>query len=251
MKARAAMRVAVRLLRLTEIVLEAGGDFFLHCVFHGGFPGRSWRARWLHRHARRALKILDLVPRLSGPVPTRGLLVSNHLGYLDVVVMAAITPAIFVSKSEVKRWPVFGQLAQMAGTLFVDRERRTQVPRINESIQTALDEGVLVVLFPEGTSSNGEEVLPFRSALLEPAARGTCPLFAACVRYALDDGDVRREVCYWGNHTFVPHLLNLLAKRKVRAAVQFAPVTSPPANRKELARTLREEVLRLKAANPP
>ncbi|HZT23855.1 MAG TPA: lysophospholipid acyltransferase family protein [Verrucomicrobiae bacterium] len=191
------------------------------------------------------------MPRLSGPVPTRGLLVSNHLGYLDVVVMAAITPAIFVSKSEVKRWPVFGQLAQMAGTLFVDRERRTQVPRINESIQTALDEGVLVVLFPEGTSSNGEEVLPFRSALLEPAARGTCPLFAACVRYALDDGDVRREVCYWGNHTFVPHLLNLLAKRKVRAAVQFAPVTSPPANRKELARTLREEVLRLKAANPP
>jgi 1-acyl-sn-glycerol-3-phosphate acyltransferase len=251
MKARSAMRLAIRLLRLAEIVLVAGGDFFLHRIFHGGPPDRSWRARWLHRHARRALKILDLAPRLSGPVPTRGLLVSNHLGYLDVVVMAAITPAIFVSKSEVKRWPVFGQLAQMAGTLFVDRERRTQVPRINQTIQAALDEGALVVLFPEGTSSNGEEVLPFRSALLEPAARGAHPLFAAGVRYALDDGDVRREVCYWGNHTFVPHLLNLLTKQKVRAAVQFAPVTSPPTDRKELARRLREEVLRLKAAGPP
>jgi 1-acyl-sn-glycerol-3-phosphate acyltransferase len=222
-------------------------DFLFRCAFRKN-NSRARRAAWLQRHCRRALRIFPLQPEVAGPVPSCGLLISNHLGYLDILVLGAIAPAVFVSKREVKFWPVFGQCAQLAGTLFVDRARRMRVGEVNRDIQNALDGGALVVLFPEGTSSNGQGVLPFKTALLEPAARSSLPLTVACIQYTLDDGDAGGEICYWGDHTFFPHLLHLLGKCRLRAAVRFAefPRTGA-ADRKQLARELREEILKLKA----
>lgn len=208
------------------------------------------RALWVQRHARRLLKIFKLEPQVAGPVPTRGLHVSNHLGYLDILLLASITPAVFVSKSEIKSWPLVGWLTQMGGTLFVNRERRGQVGRMNYEIQAALDRGALVVLFPEGTSSNGEKVLPFRSSLLESVAQTSHPLSISAIQYAIEDGDASEDVCYWGEHTFLPHLLNLLGKRAVRATVHFAPFQRTGTDRKLLAVQLREEILKLKAGGP-
>jgi 1-acyl-sn-glycerol-3-phosphate acyltransferase len=184
--------------------------------------------------------------QVSGSVPTSGLLISNHLGYLDVLVLSSITPAVFVAKREVKSWPVAGWLAQLAGTLFVNRERRMQVGEANEEIQEALDAGTLVTVFPEGTSWNGLEVLPFKSPLLEPAVNSQHPLAVSYIHYEMNDGDASEEICYWGDHTFFPHLLNLLSRRGFRISVRFATVTNPSTDRKELARQLREEVLKLK-----
>lgn len=191
--------------------------------------------------------MFGLKPQVSGEIPSRGLLISNHLSYLDIPVLSATTPAIFVSKREVKFWPVFGQFAQMAGTLFVDRKRRLRVGEMNSEIQDALDAGALVALFPEGTSSNGETVLPFKSALLEPAVNQRHHIFVVCIQYALDDGgDAGKEICYWGDDTFFPHMLNLLSKRGVQATVRFEPFRMETGDRKELARQLRDAVLRLK-----
>ena len=241
------LRVTGRFFWFVGVVICAVLDFSIHLGFRPKKSAQLQRARWLHRHSRRALSIFRLKPRVLGEIPTRGLLVSNHLSYLDILVISAITPAIFVAKREVKFWPVVGSLAQMGGTLFIDRARRTQVGEMNDQIQNALDGGALVVLFPEGTSSNGQTVLPFKSPLLEPAARQTHPLTVGCVQYALDDGDVDTEVCYWGDHTFFPHLLNLLGKRAVRGTVTFAAFPPTGADRKELARQLREEILKLKS----
>lgn len=242
------LRVIGRFLRLGEVIVVGLADFLVRCAFRNK-NARRVRAVWLQRHCRRALNIFKLKPQVAGAVPSRGLLISNHLSYLDILVLSSITPAVFVSKREVKFWPVFGQFAQMGGTVFVDRARRTHVGEVNDEIQAALDDGALVVLFPEGTSSNGDGVLPFKTALLEPAARphaATQPLAVDCLQYALDDGDAGKEVCYWGNHTFFPHLLNLMGKRALRAAVRFAAVPPTGADRKELARRLREEILKLK-----
>lgn len=192
------------------------------------------------------MNTFNLRPQVIGAVPSRGLLISNHMGYLDIAVLASIMPAVFVSKRDVKFWPVFGQFAQMGGTVFVDRARRTQVGDVNDEIQAALDDGALVVLFPEGTSSGGETVLPFKSALLQPAAGQAHPLSVCCIQYDLDDGNAAEDVCYWGDDTFLPHMLNLLGKRTLRATVRFAPFQSTTTDRKELARELREEVLKLK-----
>ena len=167
------LRVTGRFLWFVGVVLAAVFDFLLHNAFRPEKSTPAARALWVQRHSRRVLKIFKLEPRVAGPVPTRGLLVSNHLGYLDILVLASITPAVFVSKREIKSWPVVGWLAQMGGTLFVNRERRVQVGRVNDEIQAALNQGALVVLFPEGTSSNGQTVLPFKSSLLEPAAQSS------------------------------------------------------------------------------
>jgi lyso-ornithine lipid O-acyltransferase len=246
MNVRRTLRITIRFIQFAGIVLLAWTDFLLHCAFRKKKSGPLDHALWLQRQGHRVMKMFGMVPRVSGAIPSRGLLISNHLSYLDVLVIASITPAIFVAKKEIRSWPALGLCAQMGGTLFVDRERRMQVGAMNDEIQKALDSGVLVVLFPEGTSSNGQGVLPFRSALLEPAAQHVHSISVSCLQYALDDGDAANEVCYWGDHTFFPHMLNLLGKRTVQATVRFAPFDSNVTDRKELAKRLREEVLKLK-----
>jgi 1-acyl-sn-glycerol-3-phosphate acyltransferase len=192
------------------------------------------------------LGIFNVDVQAIGPIPTSGLLVSNHLSYLDILVLSALTPSIFVAKRDVKNWPVFGWFAHLGGTLFVDRERRTQVGGSTKALQDVLEEGALVVLFPEGTSSDGRSVLPFKSALLEPAANCSYPMSASLIEYHLEDGEVGEEVCYWKDMTFVPHLLNLLTKRRIEASVRFSEVQPGSKNRKELARRLHSEVLKLR-----
>lgn len=242
------MRVIFRLLWLiAEFTLAA-----LNCARCCGLSGNcsgSQRALWLQHTSRRMLRIFKTQFKTRGAIPKSGLLVSNHLSYVDILVIATITPAMFVAKREVKSWPVFGFFAKLAGTVFVDRERRTRVGQTTSEIETALNEGALVVLFPEGTSSNGETVLPFKSSLLEPAARQTHALFASHIQYEIDDGDVGDEVCYWRDkHTLLPHLLNLLSKKTIRAEVRFTQLREGSTDRKVLAKQLHSEILRLKAA---
>lgn len=234
-----------------EVVVVALADYVFSCAISHKLPKPVTQAQWLQRHSRRALKLFDIRMSVAGPIPATGLLVSNHLSYLDVLIISSITPALFVAKREVKFWPLIGILAQMAGTLFVDRQRRTQVGETNNEIRAALDSGALVVLFPEGTSSDGQTVLPFKSALLEPAASRTHTVTIGCVQYAVDDGDAASEICYWGDHTFFPHLLNLLSHRGFRATVRFAPIIPPTGNRKELARLAHAGILKLKEAAIP
>jgi len=238
--------------RLGWIALEITGaiaDYFFEVVLHAPADLRAARAVWMHRAARRLLKIFGCLPEVSGPVPKSGLLVSNHLSYFDILLISSIAPAVFVSKAEVRRWLVFGWLASLGGTIFVQRERRLQVGVVNSEIETALADGALVVIFPEGTSSNGESVLPFRAPLLEPALRGGHKIATACLHYDLDDGDAKTEVCYWGDHSFVSHLLKLLGKRRVRAAVRFGEFKRVTDDRKELAQQLHVAVSELKAKN--
>ena len=240
------LRVTGRFFWFVGVVVAAVFDFLFRCAFRPDNSAPTARALWLQRHSRRTLKVFRLEAGVEGPVPARGLLVSNHQGYLDIFVLASLAPAVFVAKREIKSWPVVGWLTQMGGTLFVDRERRAQVGRVHDEIQGALNHGALVVLFPEGRSSNGQTVLPFKSSLLEPAAQPAYPLSVSAIQYAIEDGDVIREVCYWGDHTFFPHLLNLLGKRAVRATVRFAPIQRTGSDRKQLALQLRGEILKLK-----
>ena len=238
-------RVAGRLVWLAVAITAALFDYFFDVVLRAPKNLRAARAAWMHRAARAHLKIFGGSVNVSGEIPKRGLLVSNHLSYLDIVMISSVAPAIFVSKAEVRHWPVFGTLAKMGGTIFIQRERRLQVGAVNREIDAALDGGALAVVFPEGTSSNGETILPFRASLLEPALRGGYEISIACLQYELDDGDPKTEVCYWGEHAFFPHLLNLLGKRRIRATLRFGKFSSPTDDRKELAVQLREAVLKL------
>jgi lyso-ornithine lipid O-acyltransferase len=238
-------RVIGRLLWFGFEMLQAVCVYLLRCVFCPKASRRSARALWLQRTGRHVGRIFQLQVQAAGTIPAGGLLVSNHVSYVDIIALLSLAPAMFVAKREVKSWPVMGLMAQLGGTLFIDRQRRTHVGEINDGIQTALDDGALVIVFPEGTSSDGKTVLPFRSSLLEPATQQKHPLTVARVQYTLANGADDEETCYFGDATFFPHLLNLLSKPDVRAVVRFAPVKHPASDRKELAQQLHSAVLGL------
>ena len=242
------LRVIARLSWLGTEVLRAAAGYATQCAFRSRFSLPLARARWLQRSSKRVLRVFRVETRCDGNIPTNGVLVCNHLSYLDVLVLAALAPSVFVAKSEVKRWPVFGWFARLAGTIFVHRNKPSQTTRSVNEIAAALHEDALVVLFPEGTSSGGETVLPFKSSLLEPATRHAHAVTAGVIGYQLSDGDVVEEVCYWKDMTLLPHLINLLSKRAIRASVRFAVLREGRTNRKELARRLHAEVLGLKQA---
>ncbi len=204
------------------------------------------RARWLHQWCRFACRILDLSLTREGPIPRAGLLVCNHLSYLDIITLSALVPCAFVAKREVRSWPLFGWLARAAGTIFVDRNRRSNTGSAIMQIREALDSGLLVVLFPEGTSSNGSTVLPFRSSLLEAAVLSQAPIAAAGLDYHLRHGSVADEVCYWRDMTLLPHLLNLFGKPEIEVDVHFSPAQVRAKDRKLIARQLRTEVMSLR-----
>ena len=204
------------------------------------------RTKWLQVSSRRMLRVFNVSLGTTGDLPSAGFLACNHLSYLDILLIAAVTPCLFVAKREVGGWPLLGWFARRAGCLFVDREKRSDVARLNQKLRDHLEAGLLLVLFPEGTSSDGQTVLPFKSSLLEPAARTRTSIFAGRIDYEIPDGDVGQEVCYWGDMTLIPHLINLLSKRRIEAQIIFSELTARASDRKELARQLHSRVLSLR-----
>lgn len=205
----------------------------------------SDRALWMHEWCGTALRRLNISLQVVGTPPKAGLIASNHLSYLDIFAVGTAMPCVFVSKAEVRDWPIFGKLTTMAGTVYVDRKRRSDTRNANEGIKRALEQGLRVVIFPEGTSTDGSKVLPFYPSLFEPAVETSVPITAAHVSYTLQDGVVGEDVAYWGDMTFFPHLLKLLSKRSLSARVTFSEVSRSFDDRKVAAAEMREEVLKL------
>jgi len=176
-------------------------------------------------------------------------MVSNHLGYLDVLVLASVVPGTFVAKNEVFDWPVIGRFVRIAGTVMVARARRTTVGRSVAAVERVLDDGGLVIVFPEGTSTCGREVLTFKSALLEAALRPV-RVWAVHLRYESSDGSPAPQAAYWGADVFLPHLARLMISDKIRARVHCAEaaVANHDHDRKQLARRLQEQVTALSKA---
>jgi 1-acyl-sn-glycerol-3-phosphate acyltransferase len=124
----------------------------------------------------------------------------------------------------------------------VDRERRGAVAEVVAEMRERLDAGVPLTLFPEGTSSDGSDVLPFRSSLFEPVVELACPVTACALRYSLESGSVADEVAYWRDMTLAPHLLNFLGKTGVTVDIHFGSSSQRTGDRKALARDLHAEV---------
>jgi lyso-ornithine lipid O-acyltransferase len=189
---------------------------------------REARADWLHRFAASALHGLGIQLEVEGEFPSSGAVISNHLSYLDIVVFAALHPCVFVSKAEVATYPVLGWMTTMAGTVYVARGHGGSAVKAREGMQAALDAGLPVVFFPEGTTSDGSGLLKFHSGLLAQVLAADASIAAAHVCYSLgpengSDVKVSEQVCYWGDMTLLPHIIRFLGLRDVTAKVRFAP----------------------------
>lgn len=186
---------------------------------------REARADWLHRFAARAIRGMEIEVDVVGTFPEHGAVISNHLGYMDIVVYAALHSCVFVSKAELQEVPVLGWMTTMAGTVYVARGHGGSAAKARGGMQAAADAGLPVVFFPEGTTTNGSELLKFHSGLLAQAMESGMPVTAAYIRYSMDAGNdatVADDVCYWGDAKMLPHIFKLLGLRRLRAEVRFA-----------------------------
>ena len=179
------------------------------------------RALWLQGAARGVMKCLGIRERVEGDLPTHGLVVSNHLSYLDVIIISSVMPCFFVAKADVSRWPYFGKAARSGGTIFLDRSSLASAMSVAEQMAERLKLQVPVLLFPEGTSTDGSEVLPFHPRLIDPATSTGAPITAAAIRYVIEGGVEERELCWFGNEAFMPHLWKVLGVRGFSGQLRF------------------------------
>ncbi len=194
---------------------------------------------------RSAMLILRMRVQIVGSPPKPPfILVANHLGYIDIVLVRLVVEAFFVSKAEIAAWPFVGWLTTLAGTLFLDRRSKRDLHRVNSLLDTILDSGNGIVIFPEGTSSSGHGVKVFHSGLLAYPAMTGFPVHAAAIHYSipLPDSDPSHRICWWGDMTFVDHLYSLLSLPGFDARISFAPDPVVNDSRKELALSLAQQV---------
>ena len=201
------------------------------------------------------------VGRRSTAAPA--LVLSNHVSWLDICVITALAPVVFVAKSEVAGWPVFGSLARLQRTVFINRKARHQTGAATREIAGRLLGGDAVVLFAEGTSSDGIRVLPFRSSLVGAVhhALGNSthhthvtvqPMSLAYVGFSgvpMGRG-LREHVAWYGDADLIPHLLQVLSSGAVDVIVSWGEATAydMSANRKTIARDAEKSVRRMTAA---
>ena len=199
----------------------------------------------MQRWSKRVLLALGFRVSVCGQPPHGSFIAPNHLSYMDIILLGSVAPQIFLSKREVAFWPVVGAYTRMAGTLFIDRTRRGDVAGRDEQFGRVIREELCMTIFLEGTSTDGREVLPFRSSLLEPVVSNGWSITPAYLRYECDEGDPSQDVCWWGDMTFGGHLLRMIKVKRTRAYISFGQTHPPCLDRKQLARELYEAVLAL------
>jgi 1-acyl-sn-glycerol-3-phosphate acyltransferase len=207
---------------------------------------RALYAGW----ARGSARLLGMRVEVSGDPPAPPfLLCANHLSYVDVIALGGLVEGVFLAKAEVARWPLIGFVARTSGTLFLERGRRQDLVRALAAVERTLGKGTGVVFFPEGTSSDGAEVLPFKSSLFEAARASGLPVHCAAVEYETPPGapPARLAVSWWGGMTFPGHLWRLASLPGFRARVGFAAEPVPATlERRTLAAEARERVAALR-----
>jgi 1-acyl-sn-glycerol-3-phosphate acyltransferase len=178
------------------------------------------------------------------------LVVANHISWLDIAAVHAVCPrARFVSKSDVKRWPVLGWLIGAVGTLFIERERKRDAMRVVHQTADALAAGDVLAVFPEGTTGDGHALLPFHAPLLQAAIAAEAPVQPVALRYTEPGYDYSPAVSWLGATTLVHSVWAIACARGVQVRVTALPARgSAHADRRALAQTLREDIQQ--ALNP-
>lgn len=254
-------------LRAIAFVLALSGAF----VFVVPVQWLALRRRWPLRHriqtrfCRAMCAIIGIEVREHGRLAGGGprFVVANHVSWTDIIALASLYPLVFLAKREVAGWPVLGFLARLQGTVFVDRFNRRQIPLVNQTLAERLRSGEDVVVFAEGTSSDGSGVLKFNAshfAMLrdlamapeEPLAPTLAPAAIVYTERAPETGpnSGRLDVGWYGDMTFVPHLWSLMRRGGAKCHILWGEAVDPRSgDRKALAAATEESVRNLLAAS--
>jgi 1-acyl-sn-glycerol-3-phosphate acyltransferase len=220
-------------------------------LLHGLFiVATYWR--WLNRDARlrriewwatKLLRVLGIAHQARGvPRPGGALIAANHVSWLDIVAIHAQCPhARFVSKSEVRHWPLIGRLVDAAGTLYLERERRRDALRVVHDAAQALQGGQTVAVFPEGTTGDGRTLLPFHANMLQAAIVGSTPVQPVALRFSDEQHAVSPSAAYVGDTSLLQSLWWVVCAQGLTVHVHWlSPQGSAHADRRALAEHVRQ-----------
>lgn len=227
------------LLRLTHVLwLIARGIITIRLFF--GHWGDEQRRAMKQDWSRRLVAALGVSYSANqAELPAGILIVCNHISWLDVFILNAIAPTTFVCKDDVKSWPAIGWLVEHSGTLFIERGSRAAAARSAQAMAARLHAGERVAIFPEGTTTQGKSMLPFRPALFQAAVDAQVPVQPACLRYLDPAGNITIAPAYDGDLSFAQSMLNILRAPTLHAHMHFLPTLPPGTARREL--TLQSE----------
>jgi 1-acyl-sn-glycerol-3-phosphate acyltransferase len=172
-----------------------------------------------------------------GAASSNVMAVANHVSWLDIYLLNSARPVRFVSKAEIRNWPVFGWFAAKTGTLFLERGKRRDTARVNDAVTEALNNGDCVAVFPEGTTTDGTGLKPFLPSLLQAAINAESALQPVALRYVNLDGSIDTSPAYFGDMSMAQSLGNILSRRAIHAELLFLePISCTGKTRRELAR---------------
>ncbi len=200
--------------------------------------------------SRQMLQLFGVEPVVQGATPGRGplLLVANHISWLDILVMNAAHPARFVSKADVRHWPVLGALITGAGTLYIEREKPRDAMRVVHHMVEALQANDTLAVFPEGTTGNGRELLPFHANLIQAAISAHAPVLPVALDFVEGDGGQRSDApLFFGDTTLLQSIWATLRATRLQAVVHFGtPQTADGRDRRVWAQDLRSAIEELR-----
>ncbi len=189
-------------------------------------------------------KIVNLRVKVYGRIPDGygGMVVSNHLSYMDIVTHAAILPLRFMPKSDIAKWPLIGWYLGLSLPIWTNRESKQASKKTLRDIVKTMKRGICMVVYPEGTSTDGKSgILPFKSTAFEAAIIGNAPITPVLTRYIQPPG--QPTVCWYGDMTLLPHLWQILGLPSIEAELRFLdPIYPSGMSRKELASMVREKM---------
>lgn len=240
---RAVIRLAlfISVALLTVIFVGAGR---LVLFFQTSYYYR-WKNVVTKYFAKISISIIGMELNIKGTCPNPPFfLVSNHLSYIDILPLWCCCKGTFIAKSEISNWPFFGIGAKILGVLFINREDNRDIRRVNNLISEQIGDEQGIMLFPEGTSSKGNTVLPFNPSLLFYPAHKKVPVSYASIFYSTYSVDkpASEYICWWGDMSFFSHFFELLKLKRFQAKIVFGDEPVIDNNRKTLAKLLHQKV---------
>lgn len=239
------LRAVIRFVLLLSLTFGIYGIWLILRLF---IPNKLfWRQLILEWWAKGFVRIAHIDIEIIGTPPKAPFfLVSNHVGYIDIPVIRSAAKGIFVAKHDINGWFCVGRMIRNMGTIYVNRSVKRDIPRAGAEVIDALGRGEGVIVFPEGTSTKGETVLPFNSSFLAFAAKTDIPVSYVSLTYRTPDKapPPSETVCWWDDTPFLNHMLRLLSLRRFTAILNFGDETVADPDRKQLAAKLRERVIK-------
>jgi 1-acyl-sn-glycerol-3-phosphate acyltransferase len=245
------MRAFAGVVKLTLLVLSILLTYGFYWIGYGpsALPGLGFlkHRRFMTKALAKLMAFfLNIRVTYEGTPPRSPFfLVSNHLSYIDIVPIFMSMDCRFVAKKAVRNWPVLGYMMATVDVIFADRTRKMDVKRVNDILAQSMEQNQNIVLFPEGTTTGGDQVLPFRPALLDYPATHQVPVYYGAIHYETGPHDppARDSVCFFGGRDpFHKHLLKLAKNRKIYCTIRFKEEPVIQHDRKALAESLHQEV---------